>query len=163
MASQASTERSIQSLASVITVAQLKVSRLSKLLQRAETRLAEQHKLWATLLEYGVEYREKISAMDSAGQPLNSALILRRQNLLAMISQVENMKVMQVAQVKMAEAELLRLRQAFQKAHLYVGNLQKLQEKKNAIWQQEKIKHEEKTNDDEYLTRFSSLASIVAR
>jgi len=153
-------KRNLQSLTAVITVARLKESRLSKLLQRAESKLLEQQKLLATLLEYGIEYREKISAMDGAGQRLNSGSLLQRQNLLAMINQVESMKSTQAVQVKNAEADLLRIRQAFYQAHLYVENLLKLYEHKKSVLQQQEIKHEEKRSYDEFLTRFASQAPM---
>lgn len=161
MARSVMDRRNLQSLEAVITVARLKESRLSKLLQRAETRLLEQQNLLATLQEYGTEYREKISVMDRSGYSLDSGSLLQRKNLLAMINQVESMKATQAIQVRNVEADLLRIRQAFYKAHLYVENLQKLYEHKKSVLQQQEIKHEEKKGYDEFLTRFASQAPIV--
>jgi flagellar biosynthesis chaperone FliJ len=153
-------KRSVKSLESVIAVAELKLTQLSKLLQQADHRLADQQKLLATLLEYGVEYREKISAMDRGRLLLGAESLLQRQNLLAMINKVEGMKKTQAVHVRNAEADQLRLRLAFQKAHLHLDNLHKLRERKVTDLQQQKIKREEKSNNDEYLTRFSSAAPI---
>ncbi len=161
MARLTESKRNLQSLEAVITVARLKESRLSQLLQRAELRLLEQKQLLDTLVAYGEEYREKISAMDHANHPLTTELLLLRQNLLAMINQVEGMKVTQLMQVSRVEAELRRIKESFQKAHLSLRNLEELQVKKKQTLQNEKIKHEEKRNYDEYLTRISSEASIT--
>jgi hypothetical protein len=70
------------------------------------------------------------------------------------------MKATQMAHIKNTEADLQRLRQAFQQAHLYLKNLKKLHEHETVVLQQQQIKHEEKRSYDEYLARLASQASM---
>ena len=78
-----------------------------------------------------------------------------------MAAQVEAMKATQLIQVSRVEAELKRIKESFQKAHLGLRNLEELQVKKKQTLQNEKIKYEENRSYDEYLTRISSGASIT--
>ena len=154
--------RTVKSIASVLTVARLKETRRLQALQRSEARLLEQQKLLATLFEYGAEYRKKIADMDRAGNRLGAASLLQRQNLLAMMNQVEKMKVAQNAQVRHAEADRLRMRQAFYQAHVYAENVQTLYEQKKYTLQEQKNRRAEKTSADEYLTRFALSTPIAS-
>jgi len=146
------------SLNAVLTVSRLKETRLSQSLQLAEQRLIEQQTLLQTLVDYGEEYRNKITAMDCRDLHLTQESLLRRQNLLAMIGKIDSMIVAQSHQVKIATGDVQRIKLAFQKARLYAENLEEFRDQKLLALQIEAMKKEEKNQYDEYLTRFSMPA-----
>ena len=152
-------KRNLQSLDAALMIARTKESRCAEILRRAEHRFAEQKNLYDTLVAYGQEYREDILSMDIPGRPLTQQHILQRKNLLAMINQVENMKMAQVAQVKIAETDLNHSLKVYQQARLYVGNLEDLYQTKKQTLQNEKIKDNDKRDNDEFLTRFLPTTS----